>query len=247
MRIAVLADVHANLPALEAVVRDLQDLGCDHLWHLGDAVGYGAEPYACIQILADLGAEMIAGNHELAIVDPEMAAGFNPAAREAVDWTRQALSAEIIRLLAELPRALQPEAGIHLFHGLPNNVNGYIRTSETAEQVLSYFTDRYPLMRLAFFGHTHRSAVFTQLTGRPLRTFEPDREILISSGRRYLINPGSVGQPRNNDPRTQYLVFDPDQGRIRFRKIEYDVQAAQARILEAHLPPPLAARLSQGL
>jgi diadenosine tetraphosphatase ApaH/serine/threonine PP2A family protein phosphatase len=100
---------------------------------------------------------------------------------------------------------------------------------------------------VAFFGHTHRPIVYTHLTGRPVQTIEPGLELITAPGRRYLVNPGSVGQPRNRDPRAQYAIYDLDAGLVSFRKVSYDISAAQKRILEAQLPPALAARLSQGI
>lgn len=247
MRVAVLADVHANLPALEAVIADARRHDVTDIWHLGDAVGYGAEPFACLQLLSDLGALLIAGNHELATLDPEMALTFNPVAAKAIFWTRGRLSTENLPGLSALPITVQPRASIILFHGALGNANAYIRTAETAEEVLASMASRDPRLRIAFFGHTHRPMVFTRLDSQPLSMFEPSNDLIMAPGRRYIVNPGSVGQPRNGDPRAHYLIYDSDTGVIFFRRVPYDVQAAQSRILEAGLPPALAARLAQGL
>ncbi|TNF48624.1 metallophosphoesterase [bacterium] len=247
MRIAVLADVHGNLPALEAVVKDFQGKDAHQVWHLGDAVGYGAEPFACLQLMADLETLMIMGNHELATLQPAKAAGFNHLAVEAINWTRDGLSPDSLAYLRSLPSHSSPFPEVFLFHGLPGNITGYIRTAETAEMVLSILEQRDHRIRYAFFGHTHRAMVFTQLEGRPIRMFEPDDDLILAPGRRYLLNPGSVGQPRNGDPRAQYLIYDQEEGLISFRRVEYDIQQAQSRIIEADLPPSLAARLSQGM
>jgi predicted phosphodiesterase len=247
MRVAVLADVHANLPALEAVVADMQKEGAEGLWHLGDAVGYGAEPFACLQMLADLDAVIVSGNHEQAACDLAEAQGFNAAASEAIHWTRKALDPSIRQRICDLPVNTSPVPGVFLFHGLPGNTAGYIRTSETAAMVFDHLADRDPRIRFAFFGHTHRPMVFTHLTGSPVRMFDPGPDLIMAPGRRYIVNPGSVGQPRNGDPRAHYLLFDIENGHIFFKRIEYDIAAAQERILAAGLPPALAARLSQGL
>jgi predicted phosphodiesterase len=247
MRIAVLADVHANLPALEAVVADMQQEGAEGLWHLGDAVGYGAEPFACLQMLSDLDAVVIAGNHEQAACDLAEAEGFNPSASDAIHWTRESLDLSTRQKICDLPVNTSPVPGVFLFHGLPGNTAGYLRTAETAAMVFDHLSDRDPRIRFAFFGHTHRPMVFTHLTGRPVRSFEPGNDLIAASGRRYIVNPGSVGQPRNGDPRAHYLLFDIEDNHILFKRIEYNIQAAQERILAAGLPPSLAARLSQGL
>jgi predicted phosphodiesterase len=247
MRVAVLADVHANLPALEAVVEDLRAEGAGGIWHLGDAVGYGADPFTCLQLLADLDAVIIAGNHELAACDLAEAQGFNPAALDAIRWTHDALNPGIRQKICDLPVNNSPVSGVFLFHGLPGNAAGYLRTSETAQLVFDHLEDRDPRIRFAFFGHTHRPMVFTHLTGRPVRMFNPGPDLITAPGRKYIINPGSVGQPRNGDPRAHYLLFDTEDGHITFKRIKYDITAAQERILAAELPPSLAARLSQGL
>lgn len=247
MRVAVLADVHANLPALEAVRRDFEQEGIRSVWTLGDAVGYGADPFACLQMLADLDAVIIAGNHELAACDLAEANGFNSSAAHAIRWTRESLTPNTRKGLCELPTNASPHPGVFLFHGLPGNTTGYLRTQETAQMVFDHLSDRDPRIRIAFFGHTHRPMIFTHLTGRPVRMFEPGVELILAPGRRYLINPGSVGQPRNGDPSAQYLIFHIEEGRVSFRRVPYDIDAAQERILKAGLSPSLAARLTQGI
>lgn len=247
MRVAVLADVHANLPALEAVQRDFSEEGIQSIWHLGDAVGYGAEPFACLQMLFDLDALLIVGNHEQAACDLAEANGFNSAAAHAIRWTRDKLTPDTRKDLCDLPVNLSPHPGVFLFHGLPGNAIGYLRTEETAQMVFDHLTDKDPRIRVAFFGHTHRPMIFTHLTDRPVRMFEPGEELILAPGRRYLVNPGSVGQPRNGDPNAQYLIFDTEEGHISFRKVPYDIDAAQERILQAGLSPSLAARLTQGI
>jgi predicted phosphodiesterase len=247
MKVAVLADIHANLPALEAVQRDFSAEGIQTIWSLGDTVGYGAEPFACLQMLADLDAILITGNHEQAACDLAEANGFNSTAAQAIRWTRDALTSDIRKSLCELPVNLSPHPGVFLFHGLPGNATGYLRTDETAQMVFDYLTDRDPRIRVAFFGHTHRPMIFTHLPDRPVRMFEPGEELVLAPGRRYLLNPGSVGQPRNGDPKAQYLIFDTEQGLISFKKVPYDISAAQERILQAGLSPSLAARLNQGI
>jgi len=247
MRVAVLADVHANLPALQAVQEHFLAQGAEEVWCLGDTVGYGAEPFACLQLLADLEAVLIAGNHEQAACNLAEANGFNATAADAIRWTRDALTPETRKSLCELPVNISPHPGVFLFHGLPGNTTGYLRTEETGQMVFDHLTDRDPRIRLAFFGHTHRPMIFTHLEGSPVRMFVPGEDLLLAPGRRYLVNPGSVGQPRNGDPSAHYLMFDTDEGRVSFRKVPYDIDAAQERILKAGLSPSLAARLNQGI
>ena len=247
MKVAVIADVHANLPALEAVHEDFSAEGVEAIWCLGDMVGYGAEPFACLQMLADLDAILIGGNHEQAACDLAEANGFNSSAAQAIRWTRDTLAPDTRKSLCELPVNISPHPGVFLFHGLPGNAIGYLRTEETGQMVFDHLTDRDPRIRIAFFGHTHRPMIFTHLPGRPVRMFEPGEELVLAPGRRYLLNPGSVGQPRNGDPNAQYIIFDTEQGLISFKKVPYNIAAAQERILQAGLSPSLAARLSQGI
>ena len=247
MKVAVLADIHANLPALEAVQKDFSAEGIQSIWSLGDTVGYGAEPFACLQMLADLDAILIAGNHEQAACNLAEADGFNATAAHAIRWTRDSLTPDTRNALCDLPVNASPQPGVFLFHGLPGNTHGYLRMEETAQMVLDHLSDRDPRIRVAFFGHTHRPMIFTQLTGRPVRMFEPGEELFLASGRRYLVNPGSVGQPRNGNPSAQYIIFDIERGLISFKKVPYNVSATQERIIQAGLSPSLAARLSQGI
>ncbi len=246
MRIAVLADIHGNLPALEEVARDLGSLKAEAVWNLGDAVGYGAEPFACLQLLTDLGAAGVAGNHELAVAGRMETGTFNPVAAEAVAWTRSALGPEVCAQLGELPLSLRPTPSTYLFHGLPGNPGGYLRGAEEAAAVFERLLAVDPRLRLAFFGHTHRPAAFARLPGGKVAALPTGEDLLLASGRPCLVNPGSVGQPRGGDPRARYLLYDDESGRIRFRSVAYDVGRAQSLILAAGLPPALAARLSDG-
>jgi predicted phosphodiesterase len=256
--IAVIADVHGNLPALAAVAEELARERVSAVWHLGDAVGYGAEPYACLQLLADLGALCIAGNHERALLDPALARGYNRGAAEALEWTGRQLSPEVKTALGGLPLSARPLPGVLLFHGLPGNPGAYLRTAAEAEAVFTHLAATDPRIRLGFFGHTHRRAVFSRLGAGPVATSVPwapagaapgsaGGELLLAPGRSYLINPGSVGQPRDGDPRASFLVLDRDGGRARFCAVEYDVARAQSLILEAGFSPQLAARLGSGI
>jgi predicted phosphodiesterase len=247
MKVAIMADIHANLPALETVREDFGEAGIDEIWNLGDTVGYGAEPFPCLQVMADLKALMIAGNHEQATCNLAEANGFNQTAAHAIRWTRDALDPDTRQGLCELPINATPHPGVFIFHGLPGNTTGYLRTAETAQMVFDHLSDRDPRIRIGFFGHTHRPMIFTHLPGRPVRIFEPGEELLMASGRRYLVNPGSVGQPRNGDPNAQYIIFDTEEGRITFRKVPYNIEVTQERILQAGLSPSLAARLTQGI
>ncbi len=247
MRIAILADVHGNLPALETVIEDSGRRGVEATWHLGDAVGYGAEPFGCLQMLTDTEALLIRGNHEDAIVNHTVASGFNPAAEAAIIWTRDRLSAESRAFVGSLQVDAIPLPGVHLFHGLPGKPSSYLRTTDSAENVFRELTADDPRMKLAFFGHTHRQTAYTTLSGAATTALEPEGDIILAAGRKYIFNPGSVGQPRNKDPRAQYLIYDQEAGSIEFIQVDYDVKKAQGRIIEAGLPPSLAARLSQGL
>lgn len=245
--IAVLADVHANLAALEAVAEDLRAHGASAVWHLGDAVGYGPEPFACLQLLADLGAVCVAGNHERALLDQGLLRGYNEGAAAALRWTASRLSPALLAELGELPLLAQPLSSVTLFHGIPGNPTAYLRTATEAEAVLAWLASTDPRVRLGLFGHTHHRAVYSRLGKGPVQAGPAEGEILLAPGRAYLVNPGSVGQPRDGDPRASYLLLDREAGRVRYREVPYDVARTQSLILQAGLPPHLAARLSQGI
>ena len=242
MRIAVLSDIHGNLPALDAVLRDACDL--DTIWNLGDTVGYGADPVACMDRMATAGPALtLVGNHDLAAIGELSLAEFNPVARAAAEWTRRQLGTKHVDDLRRL-RPLALHDGVTAAHASPRSpVLEYILSPATAQDNMAAFSTG-----LCLVGHTHVPAIYSgEGTGERVESapFPPGRTWQLGV-RRAIINPGSVGQPRDGDPRAAYAVLDEERGTIELRRVDYSVIDAQKRILAAGLPESLALRLAHG-
>lgn len=242
MRIGILSDIHANLEALEAVLAHAGSF--ERLWFLGDAVGYGPDPNACVERLAELEPEVwLAGNHDWAAIGKLDLSQFNPDARRAAEWTGAALSpASRARLEAVAPRAECPAEDVTLVHGSPRApIWEYILDIGTAAENFALFDSA-----LCFFGHTHVPVVYEEGVDGAMRLrFEPGKA-LAPNGARWLVNPGGVGQPRDGDPRSSYLRFDPERRQLTFHRVAYPIPTVQRKILAAGLPEALAARLDFG-
>ncbi|HUF48721.1 MAG TPA: metallophosphoesterase family protein [Vicinamibacterales bacterium] len=244
MRYLILSDIHANLQALDAVLADAATLGYDEVLVLGDLVGYGGDPAAAMARTLDLApAAIIRGNHDKVAAGIESAESFNDVARASVDWTRTVLPAAALAQLAALP-AGPARVGdqIEICHGAPFDEDYYIFDTNDASRAIDAAR-----ARVCLYGHTHIPAVFTldddRMTSAPGLA---DDELRLPREGPALVNVGSVGQPRDGDPRAAYGVIDTDHRTIRLRRIAYDLDAAQSRILDAGLPPWLAFRLGQG-
>jgi diadenosine tetraphosphatase ApaH/serine/threonine PP2A family protein phosphatase len=236
--IALLSDVHANLTALEAVLAALPRV--DRIWVMGDSVGYGPDPSDVLALLRERGALVVAGNHDLAAATGEGLDLFNPYAAAAARMHRSWLSAEERDRLAALPLTTEAD-GFTLCHGsLRDPVWEYVMTSAQAAATL-----RLARTSHCCNGHTHVPAVF-RLDGAAAKREEvaPDASVRLDG--RVLVNPGSVGQPRDGDPRAAYAVLDTGNGTVTFRRASYDVAATQRRIRARGLPGFLADRLAIG-
>lgn len=241
MQVAVVSDIHANLPALEAVLGVIGD-SYDGIWVLGDTVGYGAEPDAVVGRLRDAGAVAVRGNHDHVAAGGEGSEWFNAAAREAVTWTARTISTSTRQWLAGLPET-RHEASYLLVHGSPRDpLWEYIDGPDVARAILAASDTQR-----ALHGHTHVPGAFVGSDRRVAVVEGRDRQVLALDERRVLACPGSVGQPRDGDPRASFLSVDLDRAIITWRRVAYDVAAAAARIRAAGLPDRLAARLSLGV
>jgi predicted phosphodiesterase len=240
MRIAVLSDIHSNLVALEAVLAHAGAV--DAVWHLGDVVGYGPEPDAVVARLSALGALGVRGNHDAAAVGGREIDYFNPEARAAMEWTRRRIGDATRTWLAALPERYA-EYEMTLVHGSPRDPTWeYVTSERSAKANIAVLETRHGL-----HGHTHVPVAFVEDDGR-VRGHEPnDGETLPFDGRRVFLNPGSVGQPRDGDPRSSYLVLDPDGGSATWHRVAYDIDAVRAAMLTAGLPERLAERLRYGV
>ena len=242
MRVLLVADIHANLVALEAVARDAGPV--DALWCLGDVVGYGPRPNECCAWVAERAAFTVVGNHDWACIGRLDIDEFNDSARAATLWTIDQLTPEAHGWLDSLPDRVT-EGAQTLAHGSPRRPiwEYLLRPSQALANFGFFDTD------ICFVGHTHLPAVFAE---EALRRNEPlyrppvGETITLARGR-YIVNPGSVGQPRDGDPRAAYALYDPETRQIEFRRLAYDIAATQRRMRDAGLPQSLVARLAHGL
>ena len=243
MRYLILSDVHANLEALEAV------LAADRSWTkvlvLGDLVGYGADPNAVVdQVRALPIAAMVRGNHDKVAVGLAPVDSFNPVARHAIGWTTRVLTPENHRWLATLPEgptALNEQ--VEICHGAPHDEDFYVFDELDAQRALAGMS-----RPVCLFGHTHVACVFRMGGGSPQIRIPGDDAYVFdyTAPVKALVNCGAVGQPRDGDPRAAYGILDTVTRRVTLTRVSYDIQAAQAKIVAAGLPPSLATRLGVG-
>lgn len=240
-RIAILGDIHANIDALTVVLEDCRQQGVTDYMCTGDLVGYNACPHECLEIVRGLNCPIVMGNHDYYVSSRQNLADFNPNAAAVIEWTRKQLSFEEIIFLRSLP-FVKTLMGITLVHATMDRPEdfGYVFDHLQAE---SHFV--HQVTPLCFHGHTHCPVVYEKQLGAVYRIDVEDFKLPI--GRKYFINVGSVGQPRDGDPRASYVIYSPKDRTIRFRRLEYDIAAAQAKIREARLPERLAERLAVGL
>jgi predicted phosphodiesterase len=244
MRYLVLSDLHANLDALEAVLRNAEG-SWDRVVVLGDLVGYGPDPNQVVETIVALSpAAVIRGNHDKAASGMEDAADFNPTARAAAMWTAGALAEANRAFLRDLPAGpLLVDETMEICHGSPFDEDFYIFDGADAWRALEYTRSS-----LCFFGHTHVAVGFLR-SGSLFEAVIPEgaeTPIQAQNGRRLLVNPGSVGQPRDGDPRAAYALYDSTEGVVTLRRAAYPIERAQQKILAAGLPRALAARLATG-
>jgi diadenosine tetraphosphatase ApaH/serine/threonine PP2A family protein phosphatase len=240
VRVAVLSDIHANLIALDAVIATVGTV--DAIWHLGDVVGYGPEPDGVVERLAGLGAIGVAGNHDLAAVGGDQIEWFNADARTAMEWTRRRISEATRAWLAALPVRHQV-AEFSLVHGSERDpVWEYVTSVPIARANLAVLGTRYGL-----HGHTHLPMAWAERDDGVEAIATGSGSAFQLTGDRALLNPGSVGQPRDGDPTAGYLVIDDVAGLCSWRRVPYDIPAVQAAMLKAGLPRRLADRLGFGL
>jgi predicted phosphodiesterase len=240
---AVISDIHGNLEALEAVLADVPE-GVDRIYCLGDVIGYGANPNECCDLVRERNMPVISGNHDLAVTDLSTnLAWFNPVAEAAVLWTRGQLTEENATFLLSRPRMMQ-ERGALFVHGSVRDPDEYIINTSSARDNLALLQAEYPNVRVCFFGHTHVKAVAPSPNGSLVESGTMD----LGTGGPYLVNPGSVGQPRDGDTFASYVLAEgePDGAKILYRFVEYDIEKAQAKIRAAGLPEVLADRLAAG-
>jgi predicted phosphodiesterase len=245
MRYLVLSDVHANLFALQAVLEHAQRR-YDQVWFLGDVVGYGPHPNECIELLAGLPGLGVAGNHDWAVLGKLELDYFNPVAAHVLEWTRGVLKPAHVRFLDSLSEKIIPWEHFTLVHGSPRHpIWEYVLNKLDATFVMDYLTTRY-----CFLGHTHIPIIF-QAASRPGVTCREipllsDASTRVLTQESLLINPGSVGQPRDGDPRASYMILDDELYTLEHFRVEYPIEHTQKAMFDLDFPMPLIYRLSLG-
>ena len=240
----MISDIHSNRHALETVLEAVDATGVDQVWCLGDLVGYGAEPDACTTLIRERSSVCLVGNHDLAVLGALDISTFSDAAAAAVEWTRENVSAKTLEFLASLDPAAS-QAGVGLFHASPRDpIWEYVLSSDQAEAGFEAQEER-----VGMIGHSHIALYFLRAPGArgyPQGAQATDAtELEIGEGD-WLLNPGSVGQPRDGDPRAAWLELDTEAWVARYHRVEYDVEGAAAAIVAAGLPGLLAERLEVG-
>jgi diadenosine tetraphosphatase ApaH/serine/threonine PP2A family protein phosphatase len=246
MRYLVLTDVHANLEALDACLADARTRAFDRVLVLGDLVGYGADPNAVVERVRALEPlAVVRGNHDKVARGLDQADGFNTAAKRAAQWMLNELTTSNREWLAALPQGpCQVDALVEICHGSPFDEDEYIFDEQDARQAL-----RAATRPLCLFGHTHCPTAFALTADSVKKTTPgagPDSHLQLRIGTTYLVNPGSVGQPRDGDPRAAYAMVDTAQRRVEWFRPAYAIEEAQAKVIRAGLPETLANRLALG-
>jgi diadenosine tetraphosphatase ApaH/serine/threonine PP2A family protein phosphatase len=241
MRVAVISDVHGNARALEAVLAALEQADTDALWCLGDTVGYGARPNECCALVGSAADLSLAGNHDLVVAGVLGLEEFSHDAAAAARWSRVQLDDAARSWLSGLEPQARAE-GLELYHGSPRDpVWEYVLSEYAAVAALEATTSPAVLV-----GHSHVALAIAVADGAVVGGLAPSGSSVSFAERRWLLNPGSVGQPRDGDPRAAYLVLDLERRLVEFHRVDYDVAGTQSEIREAGLPETLAARLERG-
>ena len=239
MKYAVIADIHGNLEAFEVVLEDARNQKCTHYCCVGDVVGYGANPKQCLEIVRRMNMPCVKGNHDEYCSSEEDLEGFNPHAAEAVQWTRKQLTDEERKWLRDL-KYVRLVASFSMVHATLDQPErwGYV-----FDKLMAAASFTYQNTSVCFFGHTHVPVAFIRDSVVRGGTYSKFR---VEPGRKYFVNVGSVGQPRDNNPKAAYVIYDLNEGSIELRRLDYDIPKAQKKILDAGLPPRLAERLAFG-
>ena len=245
MRYLILSDIHSNIEALNAVAEDAKG-NYDQILCCGDLVGYGANPNEVVEWVRGNCAAVVRGNHDKACTGLDDLEWFNPVARAAAYWTQETFNLANLQYTRDLPRGPVTVADFQLVHGSPHDEDEYLLTGADASMGFDYAESR-----IIFFGHTHIQGGYIWNHSRIelIQRIDAQREhefLAIDPDCAYLINCGSVGQPRDGDPRAAYVFFDPELSLVTYRRVAYDIAAAQKKILAAGLPPILAERLAVG-
>jgi len=246
MRVAILSDIHSNLEALNAVLDSVRSEEIRDIWILGDILGYGPMPNECIDAIKKLDAITITGNHDLGAVSEIDIDNFNEEGKVAIEWQRSKVSLENLEFIKALPKSARPIDDVLMVHGSPRHpVWEYVIASWIADENFAYFNEK-----ICFFGHTHLPTVYKSNIEQGSEIIDVtagDRFELDGKDLRWMINPGSVGQPRDGNPDSSYLILNTDDWSIEFRRMAYKINKTQEEMRGVGLPSYLRERLPRGL
>jgi len=239
MKYAIIADIHGNLDAFQVVLEDIRAQQATHIVCLGDVVGYNAQPKECLKIVREMNIPCVKGNHDEYCSSESHLDGFNPHAAEAVHWTRDQLTEDDKKWLRELKYS-RMAANFTMVHA---TLDAPERWGYVFDKLAAAASFPYQNTQMCFFGHTHVPVAFMRDTVVRGGTYS---KFKVDPSKKYFINVGAVGQPRDNNPKSAYVIYDMDAQTIELRRLEYDIAAAQKKILDAGLPERLAERLAFG-
>jgi predicted phosphodiesterase len=239
MKFAIFGDIHGNLEALQAVLHDAQQQGCANYVCLGDIVGYGANPAECLTAVRDMNCPVVRGNHDEGAANDSKLEDLNPLAQAALLWTRAQLTKEQRQWLGDL-KLVRQVRDFTIVHATLDSPGGWTYVTNRFDAMASF---SYQFTQLCFFGHTHAPRIFEKDDAvRGAR----GTDVILTRGTKYFVNVGSVGQPRDGDWRASYAIYDVVAQRVEIRRLDYDLETAMQKIIDAGLPPLLAERLALG-
>ena len=239
MKYAIFGDIHANLEALQAVLADAEQQGCTNYVCTGDIVGYASDPNECLRIVREMDCPVVKGNHDEESTLSTSLEGLNPLAKQAMEWTRAQLNEDEQDFLKNM-KLVRQVADFTIVHATLDTPGSWTYVTNKFDAMASF---SYQFTQLCFYGHTHTPRIYVKSDSvEPLE----ETEVNLEMGRKYFINVGSTGQPRDGDWRASYVVYDSDNQNVTIRRIDYDIQKAQDKIIEAGLPEMLAHRLTLG-
>ena len=243
MKYGIIADVHANLEALENALKFLEAQKVDQVLCLGDLVGYNADPVECTRLVRTRCSAVIQGNHERMVLGASLF-GVRKETLDATEWTRNRLSPEDLKYLESLPEEAKVGNGILLVHGSPRDKDEYILSTDVSRDNVTMLRQKFPEVKICFFGHSH----YPMVIGPPeVHTrFHETRTVNLDKNRIYLVNPGSIGQPRDGCPLSSLAIFDEEAWTVTIHRLPYDIAATQKKIIDAGIDRKLASRLEVG-
>ena len=239
MKYAIFGDIHANLEAFEAVLADAEQLGCTDYVCTGDIVGYAADPNECLRIVRDMNCPVVKGNHDEEAILNTSLEGLNPLAKQAMEWTRAQLNEDERDSLNNM-KLVRQVADFTIVHATLDTPGSWTYVTNKFDAMASF---SYQFTQLCFYGHTHTPRIYVR--GDSIEPLE-EMEVNLEMGRKYFINVGSTGQPRDGDWRASYAVYDAENQNVEIRRLDYNIRKAQDKIIDAGLPEMLAHRLSLG-